>query len=68
MGSLALDDLPIDAPYDACVFSISAREALRDRLIAAARADDRITAAAVVGSGANDGEDAWSDIDLALQE
>ena len=67
MGSLALDDLAIDAPYDACVFSIPAREALRDRLIAAARADARITAAAVVGSGANDGEDAWSDIDLALR-
>ena len=49
------------------MFSIPEREALRDRLIAAARADDRITAAAVVGSGAIDGEDAWSDIDLALR-
>lgn len=29
-----------------------------------ARADDRITAAAVTGSGALDEEDAWSDIDL----
>jgi hypothetical protein len=54
-------------PYDACVFSIGEREALRDRLIAAAKSDDRITAAAVVGSGAGDGEDAWSDIDLALR-
>ena len=49
------------------MFSIPEREALRDRLIAAARSDDRITAAAVVGSGANDDEDAWSDIDLALR-
>jgi predicted nucleotidyltransferase len=49
------------------VFSIREREALRDRLIAAAREDHRITAAAVVGSGAMDGEDAWSDIDLALR-
>jgi len=49
------------------VFSIAEREALRDRLIAAARSDDRITAAAVVGSGADGGEDAWSDIDLALR-
>lgn len=49
------------------MFSIPEREALRDRLIAAARSDDRITAAAVVGSGATDGEDAWSDIDLALR-
>ncbi|MCA1568875.1 MAG: nucleotidyltransferase domain-containing protein [Chloroflexi bacterium] len=49
------------------MFSVAEREALRDRLIAAARGDDRITAAAVVGSGADDGEDAWSDIDLALR-
>ena len=49
------------------MFSIPEREALRERLIAVARGDDRITAAAVVGSGANDGEDAWSDIDLALR-
>jgi len=49
------------------VFSIAEREALRDRLIAAARSDDRITAAAVVGSGAKHGEDEWSDIDLALR-
>lgn len=48
------------------MFSIREREALRDRLIAAARGDDRIAAAAVVGSGATNGEDAWSDIDLAL--
>lgn len=49
------------------MFSILERDALRDRLIAAARDDDRITGAAVVGSGAIDGEDAWSDIDLALR-
>jgi len=49
------------------MFSVAEREALRDRLIAAARGDDRIIAAAVVGSGADDGEDAWSDIDLALR-
>lgn len=49
------------------MFSISEREALRDRLVAAARDDDRITAAAIVGSGADDREDAWSDVDLALR-
>ena len=49
------------------MFSVPEREALRDRLIAVARSDDRITAAAIVGSAANDGEDAWSDIDLALR-
>ena len=49
------------------MFSIPEREALRDRLVAAARDDDRITAAAIVGSGADDREDAWSDVDLALR-
>jgi phosphopantetheinyl transferase/predicted nucleotidyltransferase len=49
------------------VFSIREREELRDRLIEAAHADDRIVAAALVGSGARDAEDAWSDVDLALR-
>ncbi len=49
------------------MFSVPQREAVRDRLIAAAHSDDRIAAAAVVGSGATHGEDAWSDIDLALR-
>jgi len=49
------------------MFSARERDDLRDRLIAAARDDDRITAAAVVGSSACDAEDAWSDIDLALR-
>lgn len=57
----------MDATYDGSVFSIRERDELRDRLIVAARADDRIIAAAVVGSGARDAEDAWSDIDLALR-
>lgn len=49
------------------MFSIGERDELRDRLIVAARGDERITAAAVVGSGARDAQDAWSDIDLALR-
>lgn len=49
------------------MFSARERRDLRDRLIAAAREDDRITAAALVGSGARDAEDPWSDIDLALR-
>jgi predicted nucleotidyltransferase len=53
--------------YDRCVFGTSERDDLRDRLIAAARDDERITAAAIVGSGARGAEDAWSDIDLALR-
>lgn len=50
-----------------CMFSIPERQALRDRLLDAARRDDQVTAAAIVGSGALDHEDAWSDIDLALR-
>jgi len=53
--------------YHRRVFSTKQRDDLRERLIVAARDDERITAAAVVGSRARDAEDAWSDIDLALR-
>lgn len=43
------------------------RAELRDWLVDLARADDRVSAAAVVGSGADGSEDGWSDIDLALR-
>lgn len=49
------------------MFSIAERTDLLDRLVEAARGDDRIIAAAIVGSGARDAQDAWSDIDLALR-
>ncbi|MGI8726412.1 MAG: nucleotidyltransferase domain-containing protein [Solirubrobacterales bacterium] len=49
------------------MFSQQERRDLRDCLIAAARPDERIRAAAVVGSGATDCEDEWSDIDLAFR-
>lgn len=42
------------------------RDALRDALVAAARPDDRITAAALTGSAAVGREDRWSDVDLAF--
>jgi hypothetical protein len=48
------------------MFTIDQRERLRDLLVAAAEADDRITGAALTGSAAADREDEWSDIDLAL--
>jgi predicted nucleotidyltransferase len=48
------------------VFTPAEREALRDALVAAARDDPRITAAALTGSAALEREDRWSDIDLAL--
>jgi predicted nucleotidyltransferase len=49
------------------VFSPHERQVLRDELIAYARADERITAAALVGSAVRGAEDAWSDIDLMLR-
>ncbi|HYY54061.1 MAG TPA: nucleotidyltransferase domain-containing protein [Candidatus Dormibacteraeota bacterium] len=42
------------------------RERLRSDLIAAARADARLTGAAITGSAAAGLEDEWSDIDLAF--
>jgi len=49
------------------VFSEAERARLRNDLIATARTDPQIRAAAVVGSAAADREDSWSDIDLALR-
>jgi hypothetical protein len=49
------------------VFSELERRDLRESLVGAARADERIRAAAVVGSAAVDREDEWSDIDLAFR-
>jgi hypothetical protein len=48
------------------VFTPDERTSLREGLLAAARADTRITGAAITGSAAVDREDRWSDIDLAL--
>jgi hypothetical protein len=48
------------------MFTPEDRNHLRDILIAAARADARITGAALTGSAALEAEDRWSDIDLAL--
>jgi len=48
------------------MFTSQTRERLHQTLIARARSDDRITAAAVVGSASVGREDRWSDIDLAL--
>ncbi len=52
--------------YDRPMFSQRERRELRECLVAAARVDERIRAAAVVGSAAADREDEWSDIDLAF--
>jgi hypothetical protein len=49
------------------VFTPAQREKLRDSLVAAARTDPRISAAALTGSAAAGREDAWSDIDLAFR-
>ena len=47
------------------MFTPEDRTRLRDALIAAARADPRLTGAALTGSAAVGAEDRWSDIDLA---
>jgi hypothetical protein len=48
------------------VFTPADRDRLRETLISAARADERITGAALTGSASLGAEDRWSDIDLAL--
>ncbi len=48
------------------MFTPEERTSLRDALIAAARADPRVTGAALTGSGSVGVDDRWSDIDLAL--
>lgn len=48
------------------VFTSQQREKIRAELVAAARVDSRISAAAHLGSAALGLEDRWSDIDLAL--
>lgn len=48
------------------MFTPESRLSLREEFIAIARADPRISAAAITGSGALSREDRWSDIDLAL--
>jgi predicted nucleotidyltransferase len=49
------------------VFTPADRERLREALVAAARDDPRVTAAALTGSAATGREDRWSDVDLALR-
>lgn len=48
------------------MFTPARREAVRRQLLDGARRDTRIVAAAITGSAAHNGEDAWSDIDLAF--
>ena len=48
------------------MFTPQQRTRLRDALISAARADERVSGAALTGSAAMSAEDRWSDIDLAL--
>lgn len=48
------------------MFGVEDRERLRLELIEAARADERVDAAALLGSATVGREDRWSDLDLAL--
>jgi predicted nucleotidyltransferase len=49
------------------VFDPGTRAQVREWLLDRARADDHVTAAALVGSAASGGQDEWSDIDLAVR-
>ncbi|WP_410598388.1 nucleotidyltransferase domain-containing protein [Amycolatopsis sp. lyj-90] len=49
------------------MFTTAERDRVRDELVAAAKAEPRITAAGFAGSSAHGKEDRWSDIDLALR-
>jgi hypothetical protein len=48
------------------LFTVEDRERVRERLLALARADPRVVAAAVVGADAADRGDRWSDLDLTF--
>jgi len=48
------------------MFTPQSRDQVRERLLAVARTDVRITGGAVTGSIANETEDRWSDVDLAF--
>ena len=48
------------------MFTPEERVRVRERVLALARADDRISGGAVTGSAAVGGEDRWSDIDLSF--
>jgi hypothetical protein len=48
------------------MFTPDERERLREELVAAAKADGRISGVAITGSAARDALDRWSDIDLAF--
>jgi predicted nucleotidyltransferase len=48
------------------VFTPEERERLREDLVAAAKADERISGVAITGSAARGALDQWSDIDLAF--
>src|SRR3954454_9674048 len=48
------------------MFTPDERERTRERILALARKDNRVTAAAVIGGAARGRADRWSDIDLTF--
>ena len=65
-GALRAGGRAAGRQYGGVVFTPEERTRLRDALVARARADERITGAALTGSASRGAEDRWSDIDLAL--
>lgn len=49
------------------MFSVDQRDALRQEVIERAKQDVHVNGCALLGSAARDEQDAWSDIDIALQ-
>src|SRR5262249_30464466 len=48
------------------MFSVEERDRIRDRILELAREDDRVVAAAIIGSFAEGRTDPWSDLDLTF--
>ena len=48
------------------MFTVEQRDEVRDRLLAKASSDERVVAAAVIGSLAHGGGDQWADLDLTF--
>jgi hypothetical protein len=56
----------VESPFERRLFTIQERESIQERILAIARADNRIAAGALLGSLALGPGDRWSDLDLSF--